>query len=212
MRDIPLFTTENGVGSLVFKEIPYSGIAYVTIHGSSFLPEFIHECVDFCRAVGANTVLASGKGNLDNFPFHSSVIRMSAQWEMVSETEACLFPVTVSTLSRWREIYNDRMKHVDNAAYMSEKAANEMLKRGDGYFIHKNGELFGIGIAADDRIDCIASVSRGKGREVVAALTHALICDRVVLEVASTNLRAIRLYESMGFIQTAEVSRWHKIF
>ena len=45
MRDLPVFTTENGVGSLVFKEIPYSGTAYVTIHDSSFPTEFLMECV-----------------------------------------------------------------------------------------------------------------------------------------------------------------------
>ena len=212
MRDIPVFTTENGVGSLVLKEIPYSGIAYVTIQDSSFLTEFIHECVAFCRAVGANVILATGHEQLACFPVHSSVICMSAQADVIPETDACLFPVVESTLYRWRELYNERMKNVDNAAYMSENAAKEMLNRGDGYFVHSGGELLGIGIASDDKIDCVASIVRGKGREVVAALAHALICDRIVLDVASTNIRAINLYESMGFIKTAEVSRWYKIF
>lgn len=212
MRDFPVFTTENGVGSLVLKEIPYSGIAYVTIRDSSFPTEFLYECLEFCKAVGANEVYASGHASLDAYPFHTSVIRMAASWEAIPETDACIFPVTESTLSRWRDIYNDKMKGVDNAAYMSEQAAVDMLKRGDGYFVHKDGELFGIGIAADDRIECIASVTPGKGRDVLAALIHALICDRVVLDVASTNHRAICLYESMGFVKTQEVSRWYKIF
>lgn len=212
MRDFPVFTTENGVGSLVLKEIPYSGIAYVTVQDSAIPTEFIHECVEFCKAVGANTVLATGHEYLDHFPLHSSVIRMCAQWDAIPKTDACIFPVVESTLSKWREIYNERMKHVDNAAYMSENAAKEMLKRGDGYFVHLCGELFGIGIAADDKIDCVAAVVKGKGRDVVAALAHALISDRIILDVASTNLRAINLYESMGFIKTAEVSRWYKIF
>lgn len=212
MRDIPMFTTENGVGSLVLKEIPYSGIAYVTIHDSSFPTEFIHECIEFCRAIGATSVLGSGHEALEFYPLHSAVIRMSAPWNAIPETDACIFPVTETTLSRWREIYNERMKNVDNAAYMSESAAKEMLKRGDGYFVHKEGALLGIGIAANDRIDCIASVVGGKGREVVAALTRALISDSVILDVASTNSRAIRLYESMGFIKSFEVSHWYKIF
>ena len=120
--------------------------------------------------------------------------------------------MTDQTVRRWREIYNEKMKHVDNAAYMSERDATEMCKRGDGYFVHTDGELLGIGIAADDRIACIASVKPGSGREVVCALKNALMCERVVLDVASTNLRAIRLYESLGFVQTAELSRWYKIF
>ena len=212
MRDIPLFTTENGVGSLVLKEIPYSGIAYVTIRDSSFPTEFIHECVEFCRAVGAASVLCCGHEALESYALHSSVIRMSAQWDSIPDTNACIFPVTDSTLAHWREIYNERMRHVDNAAYMPEKDAKEMLKRGDGYFVHKDGELLGIGIAVDDRIDCVASVVKGMGREVVAALTHALTADNIILDVASTNIRAINLYESMGFIKTFEISRWYKIY
>ena len=35
MRDFPMFTTENGVGSLVLREIPYRGVAYVTIRDAS---------------------------------------------------------------------------------------------------------------------------------------------------------------------------------
>lgn len=212
MRDFPVFTTENGVGSLVLKEIPYSGIAYVTIHDSSFPTEFLKECVEFCRAVGAQKVYATGHEITASYPFYTSVIQMSASMALIPETEASVFPVTEKTLPRWREIYNNRMKGVDNAAYMSESAAEELLKCGDGYFVHRDGTLLGIGIASGDHIDCVASVKPGSGREVVSALTHALMCDRIILEVASTNHRAIKLYESMGFMKSTEISRWYKIF
>ena len=212
MRDFPVFTTENGVGSLVLKEIPYSGIAYVTIQDSSFPTVFLNECTEFCRAVGAEKICASGHEVLEAYPLYTAVYQMSAPWDMIPETDACLFPVTEETLRRWCEIYNDRMKNVDNASYMSDNAARELLKRGDGYFVHRDGLLLGIGIASDDRIACVASVVPGGGREVVSALKNALISDRVVLEVASTNQKAIQLYDSLGFIKTAEVSRWYKIF
>ena len=212
MRDFPVFTTENGVGSLVLREIPYSGIAYVTIQDSSFPTEFLQECMEFCRAVGAERMYATGHHILEQYPFYTAVVRMSAPWNRIPQTDACLFPVTETTLSRFRDIYNERMKTVDNAAFMSERSAQEMLKRGEGYFIHSDNHLLGIGIAGDDRIDCVATVERGKGRECVCALVHALFCDSVQLEVASTNHRAIQLYESLGFIKTAELSRWYKIF
>lgn len=212
MRDFPVFTTENGVGSLVLREIPYCGAAYITIQSSSNPTDFLNECVDFCRVVGAERIYANGDESLQAFPLYTTVIQMSAPWEIIPESNACLFPVTEQTVSRWKEVYNKRMKDVDNAAYMSDKAAADMLKRGDGYFIHREGELLGIGIASDDRIDCVATVVRGSGREVVGALIQALMCDRVVLDVASTNSRAIRLYESLGFVKTAEISRWYKIF
>ena len=212
MRDFPVFTTENGVGSLVLKEIPYSGAAYVTIRDSSFPTKFLDECVSFCRAVGAEKIYATGCDLLKKFPVYMSVIRMTASIDTIPQTEACLFPVTEKTISQWCEIYNDRMKQVDNAAYMSENAGKEMLKRGDGYFVHTDGTLLGIGIASCDGISCVASVVRGKGRDVVSALAHGLCGDTIQLEVASTNHRAIRLYESLGFTQTAELSRWYKIF
>ena len=212
MRDFPLFTTENGVGTLVLKEIPYNGTAYVTIRNSSFPTEFLQECLEFCCMAGAQRVYATGSGILAAYPLHTAVIRMSAACDVIPQTEACLFPVTDETLQRFREIYNKRMAGVDLAAYMSERSAQQMLERGDGYFVHEDGKLLGIGMASDDRIDCVASVIPGRGVDVVCALSHALNCDSVVLEVASTNLRAIHLYESIGFIKTAEVSRWYKIF
>lgn len=212
MRDFPIFTTENGVGSLVLKEIPYSGIAYVTIQDSSFPTEFLHECLAFCKAVGAETVYATGNKVLENYSFYTSVIQMSATSDTIPQSDAALFPVTEQTLNRWRDIYNQKMKNVDNASYMSDASAKEMLKRGNGYFIHRDGKLLGIGIAGEDRIECIASVVPGGGRDVISVLTHALLGERVILDVASTNSKAIDLYESLGFIKTAEISKWYKIF
>ena len=211
MRDFPVFTTENGVGSLVLKEIPYSGIAYVTIRDSSFPTEFLRECLKFCKAVGAKLIYATGHEILNEYPFYTSVIQMVASADVIPHTDAALFPVTEQTLSRWREIYNLKMSKVDNASYLSERAANEMLKKGNSYFIHRDGTLLGIGTVGDERIECVASVAPGGGREVISALTHALLGERVTLDVASTNIKAIRLYESMGFIKTAELSRWYKI-
>ena len=212
MRDFPMFTTENGVGSLVFREIPYRGIAYISIRDSATPVEFLAECADFCRAVGAQHVYASGHSILESYPVYTSVLQMSASTECIPETNASLFPVTEKTIGRWKDIYNERMKHVDNASYMSDRAASDLLKNGNGYFVHRDGELLGIGIASDDKIHCIASCKRGAGRDIVAALIHTLMSDRVFLEVASTNKRAISLYESMGFICTKELSKWYKIF
>ena len=131
MRDFPVFTTENGVGSLVLKEIPYRGVAYITIRDSSEPTEFLNECADFCRAVGAQHVYASGHSILESYPVYTSIVQMSASTEFIPETDAALFPVTEKTIVRWKNIYNERMKNVDNASYMSDQIALELLKTGN---------------------------------------------------------------------------------
>ena len=90
MRDFPIFTTENGVGSLVLKEIPYRGVAYITIRDSSAPAEFLNECADFCRAVGAQHVYASGHSILESYPVYTSIVQMSASTEFIPETDAAL--------------------------------------------------------------------------------------------------------------------------
>ena len=35
--------------------------------------------------------------------------------------------------------------------------------------------------------------------------------EPIRLEVASTNHRAIKLYEKLGFLPTREVCRWHRV-
>lgn len=212
MRDIPVFTTENGVASLILKEIPYKAAAYVRIQSTLRPAELIGECVSFCRAAGADRVYASGHPILETYPLYTQILEMRCQLSDLPDTDAALFPVQEETLETWRKLYNDRMRDVANSAYMTVKDAEEMIKRGDGYFIHRDGTLLGIGIAAGSRIEAVVSARRGAGGDVVFALSHALSSDIVNLEVASVNERAISLYKRLGFICAGELSRWYKIF
>ena len=211
MRNIPVFSTENGVGSLTLKEIPYKGIAYIKIADSQEPELFLKDCVDFCKAVGAENVYASGHSYLERYPKHTAIWRMCRPREGMQDTDAALFPVTETTLESWLELYNRAMKDVANASYMTFLDGRQMLKRGDGYFVHRGEVLLGIGIASGDTIDAVVSNCPGAGREVVPALAHALSGEQVVLEVASVNERAVRLYERLGFMKTAEISCWYKI-
>lgn len=212
MRDIPVFTTENGVASLIFKEIPYSQTAYVRIQDSMAPEEFRKECADFCRAVGAEKIYATGHPFLEKYPFHTAIRELTRPLEGLQDTDAALFPVTEQTLERWREIYNAAMANVPNASYMTQQDAQKMLQRGDGYFVHKSEQLLGIGMAARDRIDAVVSCIPGAGETVMLALTHALSGERILLQVASTNIPACKLYSRMGFIPIKELSRWYQIF
>lgn len=211
MKDIPIFTTEYGVASLVLKEIPYQGSAYVIIRDSLEPEKLIGECASFCRACGAEEIYATGHAALETWPFYAAMWEMRCMASALPETDAALWPVQEETVEEWRAIYNKKVRRVPNGAWMTSADAAQMLKKGDGYFIHRGGMLLGIGRAQADTIDWVASVQPGAGREVVAALSSLLTEETVTLTAASTNEKAVRLYESLGFIKAKEISRWYRI-
>jgi len=211
MKNIPVFTTENGVATLILKEIPYYETAYIVIQDTQSPAELLAECKDFCRVVGAEHIYASGHVYLEAFPYHTEIWEMTVLRSSLPDTEAALFPVTEATVDMWREMYNKKMAQVANASYMTNFDAERMCKEGTGYFVHKGKTLLGIGIVNTDRIEAVASAELGMGYECMLALNHALTGEEVHLQVAATNLRAIRLYEKLGFIKTKVISRWYKI-
>lgn len=211
MRDIPVFTTQYGVASLTLKEIPYSAEAYFRIQHTTDPERLIEECVSFCRSAGAEHIYATGHTFLENYPVYTAVLTMYCPRGSIPDTDAVLLPVEQQNLEQWRALYNQKMTGVATAAYMSLQDAKQMLSKGEGYFIKRDSELLGIGIAAKDTIRAVASFKPGFGADVVSTLCRVLVCDAVTLEVASTNTRAISLYQRLGFQFGSEVSRWYKI-
>ena len=211
MKNIPFFTTEFGVASLVLKEIPYRGEAYITIRDACDPEKMLEECCDFCRAAGAEKIYGSGHPYLEKYPLHTAIWKMTAARDTLADTDAALFPVTVQTLAQWRDIYNSRMAQVDSASYMSDADARKMLADGDGYFVHREGVLLGIGKASGNRIEAVVSCVPGAGSDVVLALNHALSGEKICLDVASSNSPAVALYDRLGFIKTSEISHWYFI-
>lgn len=211
MNDIPVFTTEFGVASLFLREIPYRQRAHIKIQSSLEPEKLLEECVAFCRACGAEWIDAAGHEYLEKYPLITALYAMQCDRDIIGQTDACLFPVTEETVGKWLEIYNARMADIPNAAYMDSKDGRQLLKTGDGYFVHRDGELLGIGKAAGDFIDTVISVQPGMGETVVKALCSVLTEDAVRLMVAGANERAVRLYERMGFVKTKELSRWYRV-
>lgn len=212
MRNIPVFTTEFGAASLILESVAARKEAFVRIQSSLEPEKLVEECAAFCKACGAEHAYATGHEVLEKYPIHTAIWQMNADRMAIGETDALLFPMQEQTAQKWRKIYNDAMLKVDNAAWMSESGMKQLLKEGSGYFIHRNGQLLGIGKASGDRIDAVVSVQLGMGADVVRALSHALCEENITIEVASTNSRAIALYERLGFIRTKELSVWHQIF
>lgn len=212
MKDIPMFDTETGVSTLVLKEIPYKQAAYVTVHSvqPGGLRAHMEECAAFCRMCGAERIYASGDSALADWPLHCAVYTMTREtpdWE----PPANLFPVTEATVGRWREIYNEKMGPVDNSATLTARDEGRIIASRGAYFIHDSGELLGIGWLEGEELLAVAAAVRGAGERVLRTLLTAAAEDRVTLEVASTNERAIRLYQRLGFVTVGERSRWYQI-
>ncbi len=212
MRDFPIFTTEYGVASLVLKEIPYQGCAYVTVRSSLEPEKLLEECVGFCRACGADSVYATGHVALEAYPLHTVLLEMTCHRRSLPGADGALWPVTEETVEAWRGIYNEKVKKVPNGAWMAASDGREMLQTGDGYFVHRDGKLLGIGRAREDTVHWVASCVPGGGAQVVAAMASLLNSDTVRLTVSRDNPKALALYEALGFIPVREAGRWYRVF
>lgn len=212
MRDIPIFTTEYGVASLILKEIPYKKIAYIRLRTivPGFQKELLEECAVFCRMAGAERIFAAAEEPLD-LPLAVSVWKMQGQCCPDAELTASLFPVTEETAAQWRRLYNEAMAPVDNAATLESRDETRIARSSGTYFVHDAGKLLGIGWVEDNQLLAIASVEKGQGKRILHTLMTLLQGQTMTLEVASTNIKAICLYEGMGFLKTGEVSRWYQL-
>lgn len=210
MKDFPVFTTENGAASLVLREIPYRQEAYVTLRDTREPEALLRDCVDFCRACGATKVYASGHPVVEAYPFHTAMVEMRGIPNVDEDLIESLFPVTEATVGRWRELYNRAFRSVHNAATQEAKDEGKLLE-GGAYFVHRQGELLGIGLLREDTVEAIASVKPGMGKRVLHSLCSVCPGIPLRLEVASENLRAVALYEKIGFCKVKELSRWYWI-
>ena len=212
MKDIPMFTTDSGVSSLILKEIPYKQLAFIHVQDvqSGQLKPHLEECISFCRMLGAEKILAKGHEELQSYPLHSVVVEMTLMHDQ-REPEANLWPVTQESVAKWREIYNEAMGKFDNHATLTFHDEKRIVQSGGAYFVHRDGALLGIGWMDGQELLALVSVIPGMGETVARTLFTTVGSDKITLEVVSDNLRAVKLYERMGFVKTREVSRWYRL-
>ena len=211
MRDFPVFTTEYGVASLVLKEVPYKQEAYIVIQASEQPEELLAECVSFCRMVGAEKIFARGHEVVEKYPLYNMIYEMRGEIACDGASVAHLWPVTEETAGQWRALVNEKLRNVDNAATLEKKDEKEILTQGGAYFVHRDGELLGAGWILEEELKLIVAARSGQGERVLHTLLSVGEPEQLRLEVASTNGRAIRFYEKMGMIKTAEISRWYQV-
>ena len=213
MKDFPVFTTDWGVSSLILREIPYRAEAYIHIQDvqPEGFEEHLKECAAFCRMAGADRVYATGTQLLQAYPEYMSVYEMRGMAWVDPEKMVNLFPVTEQTVGRWRSLMNERLRSVDNAATLTAFDEKKIVQSGGAYYIHRSGELLGLGWMEDTKLLLVAAVKPGAGETVMHSLMSLVEGADMTIEVASTNDRAIRLYEKLGFMKAREVVKWYKI-
>ena len=79
MKDIPIFTGENGVATLILREIPHQQRAYVMLRTVWRLQPFLSECRAFCRMAGAESVYVTGQEDLSGLPFVHAMERWTCR-------------------------------------------------------------------------------------------------------------------------------------
>lgn len=209
MKDIGVFPTQYGVASLILREIPYRREAYIRVQDvqPEDLSLLLNECADFCRACGAEKILWTG-AQTEAEPA-MTVLRMQATARSDRALVEQLFPVTEKTAARWRQIYNERMRSVPQARTLSFADERELSETGGTYFVHRDGELLGIGWLEDTHLLAIASCKPGAGERIIHTLMSLIEGLDMTLEVADRNEKAIALYQRLGFVTTGIASEWY---
>ena len=211
MRDIPLFTTSNGVASLYFKKIPFTKEAFIHIRDSLTCENLLAECIDFCRMAGAEYIYAAGDEMLTKYPEACSILRYCVQCTDLPSTDAVALAVQPEQKDWWRQLYNQKMIHVPTASPLSTDEVGKLIDEGKAYIVYRDCVMLGIGVAYDGEIQAVASLIPGGGKDTVLALIGCLENETVFLRVASGNEKAIGLYRSLGFERTALEGTWYKI-
>ena len=212
MRDIPVFTTQNGVASLILKKIPYTKEAFVHVRDSLTCAELLKECIDLCRMAGAEIVYATGHNSLTAYPLACVVHRYRVARLALPKTDAIALPATMEQKDWWRKVYNQKMEMVHAAAPLALTDTEQLIHDGQAFCVCKDCLILGIGVACDGMIQAVASLQPGAGRDVVLALAATLATPDVTLHVAGTNSKALRLYNDLGFLECGALEHWYKIF
>ncbi len=204
MKDLPIFTTDFGVSSLTLRQIPYRGDAYIKVQDAQpeHMAEHLAECASFCRMAGAERVYADvGEPDVQ-------VLELRGVPQLDFQKVANIWPVTEQTVTRWREIVNERMAGVELAGFLEAKDEEGIIASGGAYFVHAEGELLGVGWLEGETLKVLASVVPGAGERVAQTILSVTPGQSIRIEVASTNEKALRLYQKLGFLPVAELEHW----
>lgn len=218
MNNIPLFPSQGGTASLILREIPYSGKAYILFQ--TVIPEnlepMISECTAFCRACGAETCFVTRKDSSDSLPLphsHDILLLSTDKSRLPQGSPIRLVPIQEDNDSIYINLYNRCFDSVSGAAFYDRGQIRRIYLLHQKAFLAlmENGTPFGFGELHENELAAVGVLPeyRGRGYDLTLALLQHCPGPEITLSVASDNSAALKLYGKLGFIQKELLSRWH---
>lgn len=217
MRNIPIFTAEHGLASLILREIPYSGRAYVLLRAvwNGETAALLEECGQFCRAAGAADVYASQ--DLEPLPAAHAydVLELSCAKSALPplESPVDLEPLTADNGGAYLEIYNRCFRDVPGAAAYDREDLKRLLGMNRAFLTRRAGRYAGVAELSGAGLAAVAVLPEfhGLGCSLTRTALERVDAPVLSLRVADTNGRAMALYRRLGFGGDRVVSRWWKL-
>lgn len=217
MKNIPMFTSSYGVATLILREIGWSGCAYVLVRSvwNDQTAELLEECRGFCRAVGAERIYAAWETHALPAQHAYDMIAMTCPKAALPEPRKPveLEQVTPETAADYLKIYNQCFHQVPGAASYDKKSLEPLYGEYLAWLARADGQYAAVAEISKEGLEGIAVLPeyRGLGYDLAAAVLRMVPNTSVKLKVASTNVRARRLYERLGFTEAGIVTRWYRL-
>lgn len=213
MNNIPVFLSQGGTATLILREIPFSGRAYILLRTVEKPDLLIRECLDFCRGCGAAACFFTGSEFLVRYPHAYDILRLSLDCSDLPPGPLCpLVPVGPGNDSLYLSVYNRCFAHVSGAAAYDQKQLQRIYRERQQAFLAFEGQTaWGIGEIHGNVLAAIGLLPEYRGRGEILARSLLSRCPgpAVTLTVASDNQRALGLYEKLGFHVAGLESRWY---
>lgn len=217
MKDLPIFTGQYGIGSLILREIPYKQCAYVVVRSAQEgrMRDFLEECSGFCRAAGAEWVLASAPEPLSFLPHVHDMLEYACPRNQLPPPlrPVELEPLNDGNAERYREIYNDLFRAIPNAATCTPEDLWRLREKSRAHLAKVGGKAAGICQWSGSELNAIGVLPefRGLGHRLALTAFAQMEGEVITLRVSSSNARALRLYQKLGFDRTQVLSSWYAL-
>lgn len=217
MKNIPMFTGQHGMATLVFRELSFSGCAYVVVRAvwNGETAAFLEECRGFCRAVGAEKIYASWEENpLPAVHAYDmlGLYREKAGLPLPSR-EVELEYLRPENGQTYLQIYNTCFRPIPGAASYDKQDLRRLYGEDRAFLAKVDGQYAAVAEISKEGLESIAVLPEycGLGHDLSLTVLPMVPNPILRLKVASGNHRALKLYQRLGFVQENVRSRWYEL-